>query len=104
MKKPLKVEYSEAAYQDLVQLWSLYSEVSEELADRILARLDLRIDELSHHPQMGRLRPEFELDGLRSTAVRPHVIFYVISGPAIQIHRVVDGRRNLAAFLGHEQS
>ena len=103
MKRTPSIEYSEAAYQDLVQLWSAYAEVSEELADRILARLELRIDELSRHPQMGRLRPEFNFDGLRSTAVRPHVIFYVISdAPAIQIHRVVDGRRNLAALFGHE--
>lgn len=103
MKGVLPIEYAEAARLDLADLWLDYSVVSEDLADRIVRRLELKMFELARHPYFGRLRPEFRFEGLRSVAVNPHVIFYTISdSPAIWIHRVVDGRRNLAALFGNE--
>ena len=96
---------SDAARTELLDLWEQYASVSEELADRILYRLRQRIASLSRFPEMGRHRPEFNLPGLRSVAVNPHVIFYSISSqPLVIIHHVTDGRRNLAAVFGHEQS
>ena len=105
MNRPLPIEYAAAARQELADLWLDYFTVSEELADKIIRRLELKILELTRHPQLGRLRPEFRFEGLRSVAVNPHVIFYTIAAePAIWIHRIVDGRRNLAAIFTHELS
>ena len=96
---------SDAARTELLDLWEQYAAISEELADRILYRLRQRISTLSRFPEMGRPRPEFNLPGLRSVAVNPHVIFYSVSNePSVIIHHVADGRRNLAAFFPHEQS
>lgn len=94
---------SDPARRELVNLWEQYAGISEDLADRVFHRLRQRILQLAHHPELGRARPEFNLPGLRSVAVNPHVIFYSIAeGPRVIIHRIVDGRRDLAALLRHE--
>ena len=103
MKNSLPIEFARASRRDLSELWLKYAAISEELADKISGRIELRIEELSRHPQMGRLRPEFPVAGLRSLAVNPHIIFYAVSPrPAVRIHRVVDGRRNLAAVFSSD--
>jgi plasmid stabilization system protein ParE len=105
MMSDLRLILSDPARAELANLWVRYAAVSEDLADRILHRLRHRIVQLSRFPELGRPRPEFNLPGLRSVAVNPHVIFYSISDPPnVIIHHVADGRRNLAALFGHEQS
>ncbi len=94
------VLYTEAARSDLIELWRYYALVDEALADRILNRIDLRIQLLADQPLLGRGRPEFDLPGLRSIASRPHVIFYSVPNEdQAVIHRVVDGRRDLPSLL-----
>ena len=100
MKQPLPIEFARAARRDLSELWLKYAAISDDLADKITGRIELRIEELGRHPQMGRLRPEFPVAGLRSVAINPHVVFYAVSPrPAVRIHRIVDGHRNLAAVF-----
>lgn len=101
----LPIILAETAHVELLDLWEQYASISEELADRILHRLRRTIARLGEFPEMGRLRPEFKLPGLRSFAVNPHVIFYSISTePSVIIHHVADGRRNLAALFSNELS
>lgn len=95
--------YSPAARRDLVELWTEYAVIDEAVADRILARIGQRLEHIQSHPLFGRPRPEFNLDGLRSTAVSPHVIFYSFADETITIHRVVDGRRYLPDLLAPDQ-
>jgi plasmid stabilization system protein ParE len=100
VKRDLPIEIARAARRDLTGLWLKYADISEELADRISARIEITIEELGRHPEMGRLRPELPVAGLRSVAVNPHIIFYAITpSRTVRIHRVVDGRRNLAAVF-----
>ena len=103
MNHPLPIEFARAARRDLSELWLKYAAIAEELADKISGRIELKIEELGRHPQMGRSRPEFPVAGLRNVAVNPHVVFYAVSPrPAVRIHRVVDGRRNLAAVFSSD--
>jgi plasmid stabilization system protein ParE len=98
-----RIIISEPARVDLVTLGEGYAEISPALADRILHRLRQKIDRLEHFPELGRARPEFGLPGLRSVATKPHVIFYPIpEAGSIIVHRVVDGRRDLAAMFSSE--
>ena len=95
-----EIRLTDAARQDLIELWQYYSVVEEASADRILARIDIRIRSLADHPKVGRARPEFELPDLRSIAVRPHVIFYSCSNDEkVFVHRIGDGRRDLPSVL-----
>ena len=101
----ISITLADSARVELLDLWDQYASISEELADRILHRLRQTIARLGEFPEMGRPRPEFKLPGLRSFAVSPHVIFYSISNsPSVIIHRVADGRRNLAALFPNELS
>jgi len=100
----LPIIISDPARDELDRLWDAYACISEDLADRLVIRIGRAISRLGSFPEIGRLRPEFNLAGLRSFAVRPHVIFYSVSdAPSVIIHHVVDGRRNLAAFLLNER-
>ncbi len=95
-----EVLYTDAARHDLIDLWQYYALVEKALADRILNRIDLRIQLLSDQPLIGRPRPEFNLPGLRSVAIRPHVIFYSVpNDEQVVVHRVADGRRDLPSVL-----
>lgn len=63
------------------ELWIYYAEISEQLADRILHRIRFKLATLRQHPEIGRPCPEFDLPGLRSTTIHPHVIFYSVFWP-----------------------
>jgi len=54
--------------------------------------------DLTEFPNRGVARNQLVV-GIRSIVVHPTVIFYRIGAAAIDIVRVVDGRRNLAAFF-----
>jgi plasmid stabilization system protein ParE len=54
-------------------------------------------------PLLGRARDDL-LAGVRSIAVHPTVVFYRIGKETIQVVRVVDGRRNLAAVFPGEEA
>ena len=99
----MRLNLSDAARMEMRELWLHYAEISEPLADRILHRIHVKTLNLLDYPEFGRPRPEFGLPGLRSVTVRPHVIFHSVSEePALIVHHVVDGRRNLAALFGDE--
>ena len=103
MTLPDPIIISDPARTDLIGLGEQYAGISPDLADRILHRLRRKMELLGQFPEAGRPRPEFNLPGLRSVAAKPHVIFYSAPDAAlIIIHRIVDGRRDLAAVFAHE--
>ena len=98
-----RIIISEPARLDLIAMGEGYAGISVEFADRILHRIRQKIDLLGQFPELGRVRPEFCLPGLRSVATRPHVIFYSVpDAGSIIVHRVVDGQRDLAAMFSSE--
>jgi plasmid stabilization system protein ParE len=57
---------------------------------------------LCEFPYAGVKRDQI-VPGIRSVIVYPTVIFYRIGSVSIEIVRVVDGRRNLAAFFSADR-
>jgi plasmid stabilization system protein ParE len=51
---------------------------------------------------LGRERPDL-LPNIRSIVVYPTILFYRAGDEAVEIVRVVDGRRNLAAIFREEE-
>ena len=51
--------------------------------------------------KMGRARPEIAPD-LRSTLVRPYVLFYQVAGDLVQIVRILHGNRDLKRIMQQE--
>jgi toxin ParE1/3/4 len=91
--------WASEAEADLISIWGFGAEEwSEEAADahvRLIARTCSRLIE---HPELGRSRLEL-VPGLRSIVVDPHVVFYRISGAAIEIVRVVHQREDVETIL-----
>jgi plasmid stabilization system protein ParE len=64
-------------------------------------RYSARRFQLTEFPQAGVARDQL-VAGVRSIVVYPTVIFYRVGDASIDIVRVVDGRRNLAAFFSRD--
>ena len=90
------------AARDLAQIWNYYDEVAgEEVATRLLTRIESRFPVIAENPYIGVLRTEYGA-GVRAYPVPnlPYVIIYNISGGLVEITRVVHGRRNLGRLFG----
>ncbi|MGA2496010.1 MAG: type II toxin-antitoxin system RelE/ParE family toxin [Roseiarcus sp.] len=95
----LQLDWSPEAEADLLAIWRWgASHFSPEIADARLRDIDRAASSLTMFPEAGVARDQL-VAGIRSVVVYPTVIFYRITAAAIEIVRVVDGRRNLAAFF-----
>ena len=89
---------------DLLAIWRWgASHFSPEVADTHLRDIDRAASNLTEFPEAGVARDQL-VAGVRSIVVYPTVIFYRITTAAIEIVRVVDGRRNLAALFPSDRS
>ena len=95
-------EVTGPAARDLAQIWNYYDEAAgEEVANRLLARIEARFPVIAENPYIGVLRTEYGA-GVRTYRPPnlPYIIFYTISGDTVRITRVVHGRRNLGRLFG----
>jgi toxin ParE1/3/4 len=99
-RKPRRVIWAPKAKQDLREVWRYYTRVaSPDVADRLLRDISTTGERLADQALMWRARDDV-MPGLRSVAINPYIIFYRLSDNAVEIARVVHGRRNLAAVFG----
>jgi len=95
----VRVAWSSGAEKDLLQIWNyLAREASIENANRQIEKIRQLSRLLSEQPQAGRLRNSL-IRGIRSIATPPYVLFYRLSDDAVQIVRVVHGKRDIEAIL-----
>jgi toxin ParE1/3/4 len=93
------VVWSPEAEQDLLAIWiHVAREASPDVADEQLRSLDRACEALARWPYSGRARDEL-FRGVRSIAVEAHVVFYRVGNSAIEIIRVLHGRRDVDAIL-----
>src|SRR6202049_1922580 len=95
----LPVDWSPEAEQDLFAIWiHLAREASPDVADEQLRSLDRACEALAQWPHSGRARDEL-FRGVRSIAVEAYVVFYRVGNSAIEIIRVLHGRRDVDAIF-----
>jgi toxin ParE1/3/4 len=95
----LRIVWSTDANDDLAQIWNyLAREASVARADDQINKIESACRVLSDWPLAGRARDAI-LPGLRTVAAPPFVVFYRVSDNAVQIIRVLDGRRDIDAIL-----
>jgi len=75
---------------------------STEIADDLLREIDRSAQAIGEHPLLSRDRSELTA-GLRSVVARPHVIFFRITTGAVEIVRVLHGRRDFPAIFSPEE-
>lgn len=89
----------DAASQDLVEIEKWYGEAGNNpVGMRILRRLLGKFEFLMKHPKMGRLRPELGME-VRSSLVKPSLIFYRLAESEIQVLRVPHHRRDIRGSM-----
>lgn len=90
----MKVQFSGKARSDLVQAYRYLAERNPVAAEKFMGDVDLKLDQLSRFPHIGRDRSEFA-PNLRSILVLTFLLFYAIRGGRIEIVRVIDGRMDI---------
>ena len=95
----LAVVWSPEAEEDLIEIWGyLADRASPQIADTQLTAIEAACAKLEHWPYSGRQRDAL-LPGLRSVLASPYVIFYRVRDGAVEIVRVLHGRRDLDAIF-----
>jgi toxin ParE1/3/4 len=91
------------AERDLDDIWLYVAKESGsiEIADRLIDTITDRFFTLARFPYVGRPRAGDFGPGCRSLALGEYVIVYCIENEDVLILRVVHGRRDLEALLGH---
>ena len=90
----MKVILADKAKSDLFQIYSYIEQRSPLGAEKILARIDKKFDQLTWIPFIGRERSSLT-PGLRSAVVGTHLILYTVQDDNIIIVRVIDGRMDI---------
>lgn len=91
------LRYLPIAQDDLLSILEFIAKDSPSRAISFVDRLDERIGRLEHHPLLGRVprHPKLREYGYRVLVIESYLIFYIIRGRTVEIHRVVHGSRNL---------
>jgi toxin ParE1/3/4 len=89
--------YLPAAQDDLTAILEWISQDSPNRAISFIDKLDERIGQLESHPKLGRIPryPRLREYGYRVLIVESYLVFYIIRGQTIEIHRVIHGSRDL---------
>jgi len=95
------LRYLPAAQDDLISILDYIAEDSPVRAEEFVADVENRIGLLERNPLLGRTPRHLKLReyGYRVLIVRSYLVFYMIRGNIIEIHRVVHGSRNLDQLI-----
>ncbi|MFH0990056.1 MAG: type II toxin-antitoxin system RelE/ParE family toxin [bacterium] len=91
------IRYLPVAQDDLISIFDFIAKDSPGRALTFIEKLDKRVGLLEQHPLLGRVPRHLKLReyGYRVLIVESFLVFYIIRGQTIEIHRVVHGSRNL---------
>ncbi|MER8884466.1 type II toxin-antitoxin system RelE/ParE family toxin [Mesorhizobium sp. M0816] len=84
------------AEEDLIAIWLHVAQDSEAAADRLLDRIETRWQQVATYPFSGAPREDIA-PGIRHLIVGEYLTLYRVSEEAIEIVRVLHGRRKIAA-------
>lgn len=91
MRRIVRTSHAE---EDLIAIWQYVARDSEAAADRLLDRIENRWRQLAIYPSSGPLREDIAPD-IRHLIVGEYLTFYRVGEGAIEILRVLHGRRRI---------
>lgn len=96
---PLRIDRSDQAEEDLLEIWHYIAPKDGAAADRLLWRILDTLNMLSEHPDIGRARPELG-KGVRSFAVTENFgVFYSRTKSTLRLLRVLRFSRHITPNL-----
>jgi toxin ParE1/3/4 len=90
----MRLRLSSLVPGDLQEIADYIAQDSPREAVRLLRRLRARMQEISKHPRLYRLRPELGQDARLATEGNYIILFRIHRG-SVRIERVLHGSRNL---------
>ena len=101
--KKYNVVFDNSAEDDLYEIYTYVAlNDSIERADKLFAALRITCTKLKTLPLRGHIPPElFEVGVVefREIHYKPYRIFYSIDNDTVQVHCVLDGRRDIQTIL-----
>jgi addiction module RelE/StbE family toxin len=97
MPGKVTLRYLPVAQDDLGSILEFIATDSPRRALSFVNRMDERIAQLELHPFLGRVprHPKLRECGYRVLVIEDYLVFYIVRGQTVEIHRVVHGSRNL---------
>ena len=91
------LRYLPIAVDDLVSIFDWIADDSPTNAAAFIEKLDRHIGSLATHAFLGHVPRDEKLKntGYRILVVESYLVFYLIRGKIVEIHRVIHGSRNL---------
>jgi toxin ParE1/3/4 len=95
MPNKFEIRYLPIAQKDLFSILDWIAKDSPSRAVSFVSLLDKRIGALSAHPLMGRVPRNEKLRriGYHALILEDYLVFYIIRGQTVEIHRVLHGSR-----------
>jgi toxin ParE1/3/4 len=91
--------FTPLAETDLAAILDYIAQHRPLTAVAVINRIREKCELLASQPLIGQQRPEFQGD-YRSFPVDRWVIFYRVHRTGVEIHRIIDGARDLDSLLG----
>lgn len=92
---------SEAALEDLANIWDFHARNGKVLADKQIRIILTQVEDLTVFPELGRSRNDLQ-PGLRVFNAGKHLIFYIPSAEQILVRRVLHGHQDIEAIFDDE--
>lgn len=91
------LRYLPIAVDDLISMFDWIASHSPANAAAFVEEIDKRIGSLKNHPFLGHIPRDDKLkaSGYRILVIESYLVFYIIRGKTVEIHRIVHGSRNL---------
>jgi len=95
------LRYLPVAVDDLISIFDWIANDSPANAAAFVDKLDQRIGNLGTHPFLGRIPKDdkLKISGYRVLVIESYLVFYIIRGQTVEIHRVIHGSRHLDDIL-----
>lgn len=93
----MKLLHTQAAQNDLIDIWGGIAIDNEAAANRVLDEIGAKLDLLPDFPELGVERSDLRA-GLRMLVVREYLVLYRLQPKHIEVVRVVHGHRDLGAL------
>lgn len=93
---------SPSASRDLNAIIDYFVEHNVEAGERLLREFTKKCQNLTRFPNLGKSYSHLR-EGLRGMPLNGYVIFYQMQADAVEVLRVVSGRRDLEALFTEEE-
>jgi toxin ParE1/3/4 len=97
------IRRSALAEEDYRAIWRYIAADNPDAADRLLRRIDGKLELYARNPRMGTARDKL-MPGLRSFPVGAYLAFYRITAEGIELVRLLHGARDLKSLLKTDAS